>query len=140
MKNSILALFSMLSVVLFANLNTRAGTSEPSRYIFVWTGDAAHKSSDFLAVVDTERSSASYARIVATLPVNVTGTMPHHTEYEFPQGNVLFANGWTGNRTFLFDLNRPLQPHLVGQFQDRNGYTFAHSFVRLPNGHVLAAF
>ncbi len=74
------------------------------------------------------------------MPVNVAGTMPHHTEYEFPLGNVLFANGWTGNRTFLFDLNHPLQPRLVGQFQERNGFTFAHSFVRLPNQHVLAAF
>ena len=140
MKNCVLALFTMLSVVPLADVNTKAGTSEPSRYIFVWTGDAAHKSSDFLAVVDTERTSASYARIVATLPVNVAGTMPHHTEYEFPQGNVLFANGWTGNRTFLFDLSQPLRPRLVGQFQERNGYTFAHSFVRLPNRHVLATF
>lgn len=140
MKNWILALLTILSMVLLADLNTRAGSSEASRYIFVWSGDAAHKSSDFLAVVDTERSSATYARIVATLPVDVTGTMPHHTEYEFPQGNVLFANGWMGNRTFLFDLNRPLQPRLIGQFQDRSGYTFAHSFVRLPNRHVLATF
>ena len=140
MKNCVLVLFTMLSMVLFTDVNTRARSSEASRYIFVWTGDAAHKSSDFLAVVDTEPSSPSYARIVATLPVNVTGTMPHHTEYEFPQGNVLFANGWTGNRTFLFDLNRPLQPRLVGQFHDRNGYSFAHSFVRLPNRHVLATF
>ena len=140
MKNWILALLTIFSMVLLADVNIRAGGSEASRYIFVWSGDAAHKSSDFLAVVDTERSSATYGRIVATLPVHLVGTMPHHTEYEFPQGNVLFANGWTGNRTFLFDLNRPLQPRIVGQFQDRSGYTFAHSFVRLPNRHVLATF
>src|SRR5215469_13808089 len=118
----------------------KSESSQPSRYIFVWSGDAAHKSSDFLAVVDTDRSSATYARIVSTLPVGFSGLMPHHTEYEFPPGNVLFANGWTGNRTFLFDLNEPLQPRVIAQFQDRNGYTFPHSFSRMPNGHVLATF
>lgn len=140
MRKRIWVLLVILCITLLANVNGRAGSSEPSRYIFVWSGDAAHKSTDFLAVVDAAPSSGSYARIVATVPVNVAGTMPHHTEYEFPLGNVLFANGWTGNRTFLFDLNHPLQPRLVGQFQERNGFTFAHSFVRLPNQHVLAAF
>jgi len=33
-----------------------------------------------------------------------------------------------------------LQPRVIAQFQDRNGYTFPHSFSRLPNGHVLATF
>ena len=114
--------------------------SQPSRYIFVWSGDAAHKSSDFLAVLDTERSSPTYGRIVTTLPVGVSGIMPHHTEYEFPDNNLLFANGWVGNRTFVFDLNEPLKPRVVTQFRERNGYTFAHSFARLPNGNVLATF
>jgi len=108
MKSCVLALLTTFSILRLGDVSTRAGGSDPSRYIFVWSGDVAHKSSDFLAVVDTERRSDSYGRIVATLPVGAAGTMPHHTEYEFPVGNVLFANGWTGNRTFLFDLNQPL--------------------------------
>jgi hypothetical protein len=66
--------------------------------------------------------------------------MPHHTEYEFPERNILFANGWAGGRTFLLDLNEPLHPRVGGLFLDRDGYTLPHSFVRLPNGHVLATF
>lgn len=140
MTNYLRASLVVLCLTILTYVAAMAGSWEASRYIFVWSGDAAHKSTDFLAVVDAQPSSVSYAQIVATVPVNLTGTMPHHTEYEFPQGNVLFANGWTGNRTFLFDLNHPLQPRLVGQFQDRNGYSFAHSFVRLPNQHILATF
>jgi len=123
-----------------ARLLNKRTDSQSSRYIFVWSGDAAHKSSDFLAVLDTDPLSSNYARVVSTLPVGFSGLMPHHTEYEFPPSNVLFANGWTGNRTFLFDLNEPLQARIIAQFQDRNGYTFAHSFARLPNGHVLVSF
>jgi hypothetical protein len=113
---------------------------EGSSYLFVWAGDAARQSTDFLAVIDVNPSSPSYGRIVRTVPVDATGIMPHHTEYEFPHDNMLIANGWVAGRTFIFDLSQPLKPRLAGQFQDRAGYSFPHSFVRLPNGHVLATF
>jgi hypothetical protein len=119
---------------------TAAPDSKGSPYLFIWSGDASHKTSDFLAVLDAQTSSPTYGHIIASLPIGLAGTMPHHTEYEFPEGDVLFANGWTGNRTFLFDLRHPLQPRLMAQFTERDGYTFAHSFARLPGGHVLATF
>jgi hypothetical protein len=117
-----------------------AAKSQGSPYLFVWAGDEARKSSDFLTVIDAQPSSPSYGRIVRTLPVGITGSMPHHSEYEFPQGNLLFANGWVAGHTFIFDLSQPLQPRIAAQFQDRAGYSFPHSFVRLPNGNVLATF
>jgi hypothetical protein len=121
----------------------KSGAGAPrlgSPYLFVWSGDSAHIASDFLAVIDANPDSPSYARIVQTLPVEAKGMMPHHTEYEFPAGNVLFANGWAGRRTFMFDLSQPLHPRLVGQFEGRAGYGFLHSFARLQNGNVLATF
>jgi hypothetical protein len=114
--------------------------SAGSPYLFVWSGDAAHKSSDFLTVIDVQPSSPTYAQIVRTLPVNASGIEPHHLEYEFPKSNKLFANGWVAGRTFVFDLHDPLQPRIVTQFRERAGYIFAHSFARLPNGNVLATF
>ena len=66
--------------------------------------------------------------------------MPHHTEYEFPSNSILFANGWVAGRTFLIDLQNPRQPRLAGQFTSVDGYSFPHSFARLPNGNVLATF
>jgi hypothetical protein len=117
-----------------------APPKEGSAYLFVWAGDAARQSSDFLAVIDARPSSPTYGRIVRSVPVGATGTMPHHTEYEFPHDSILFANGWAAGRTFIFDLRQPLKPRLAGQFQDRAGYSFPHSFVQLANGHVLATF
>ncbi|HKU23112.1 MAG TPA: hypothetical protein VJQ50_19025, partial [Terriglobales bacterium] len=114
--------------------------STGSPYLFVWAGDEARKASDFLAVIDANPSSRSYGRIVTTVLVGMTGTMPHHTEYEFPPGNLLFAEGWVAGHTFIFDLSQPLKPRIAAQFQDRAGYSFPHSFVRLPNGDVLATF
>lgn len=115
-------------------------TPEGSSYLFVWAGNAARQSTDFLAVIDARQTSPKYGRIVSSLPVDAVGSMPHHTEYEFPAGNLLFANSWVAGRTFLIDLRRPSQPRLQLEFRDRDGFTFPHSFIRLPNGHVLATF
>jgi hypothetical protein len=52
----------------------------------------------------------------------------------------LWRTCFVAGRTFIFDLSKPLKPRLAGQFQDRAGYSFPHSFVRLANGHVLATF
>jgi hypothetical protein len=114
--------------------------SDGSPYLFVWAGDAAHKATDFLAVVDAKPSSPTYAQIVATVPVGVSGTMPHHTEYEFPASDMLFANGWVAGETFIFDLHDPMKPRLAGEFKGRDGYSFPHSFARLPNGNLLGTF
>ena len=115
-----------------------AKTASP--YLFVWTADDDEKESDFLAVIDAQPSSRTYGEVVATLPVGVRGTSPHHTEYEFPAGSILFANGWGGGRTFIIDLNNPKKPRLAGQFTQRADFGFPHSFTRLPNGNVLATF
>jgi hypothetical protein len=40
----------------------------------------------------------------------------------------------------LFDLREPLHPSLVTSFGDLDGYMHPHTYVRLPNGHVLATF
>ena len=117
-----------------------SATVTPSPYLFVWTGDDDEKDSDFLAVIDALPSSPTYGEIVATLPVGVRATSPHHTEYEFPVGSILFANGWGAGRTFIIDLNNPKKPSLAGQFTQTADYGFPHSFARLPNGNVLATF
>lgn len=134
-----LALLSVATMLPAADTQ-RAGSSKGSPYLFVWAGDAAHHAQDFLAVVDASPASSTYGRVVRTVPVDGSGLMPHHTEYEFPNGNQLIANGWVAGRTFIFDLNDPLQPRVTAQFRARDGFSFPHSFVRLPNGHVLATF
>ncbi|HEX5004644.1 MAG TPA: hypothetical protein VFV65_04970, partial [Gemmatimonadales bacterium] len=115
---------------------------KPSRsYIYTWAGDDDRRAgdSDFLAVIDADPASSTYARVVATAPVREVGTMPHHTELAMPGGGAwLFANGFMSGRTFLFDLADPLRPKLAAMVDSVPGYAKPHSFWRLPNGRVLA--
>ena len=119
-------------------VSRQVGTA--SKFLFVWAGDADRKESDFLAVIAAERGSPDYGRVVTTLRIGASGTMPHHTEYGYPPGHVLFANGWVAGRTFLLDVRDPLKPRVAGNVGAVGGYAFPHSFARLPNGHMLATF
>jgi hypothetical protein len=53
---------------------------------------------------------------------------------------MLFANDFGAGRTFVLDLRDPLHPKVANTFGELDGYAYPHSFVRLPNGHVLASF
>ena len=79
---------------------TQPQAAPGSRFLFVWAGDADKRDSDFLAVINVDPRSDHYAAVVARLPVGVTGSRPHHTEYEMPATGVLWANGFDASRTF----------------------------------------
>jgi hypothetical protein len=115
-------------------------TTVPGHYLFVWCGDAARKGNDFLAVIDADPSSASYGHLVTTLATDQPTMRVHHTEYTMPASGMLFANDHDAGRTFVFDLRDPLHPRIETSFTDMAGYKHPHSYVRLPNGHVLATF
>src|SRR6202021_464203 len=107
---------------------------------FVWAGDDAKKSSDFLAVLDADPKSAHSAQVVASVAVPGPGGTPHHTELEMPEDGFLLANAFESGRTMLFDLRVPLHPSLVTSFGVLAGYMHPHTYVRLANEHVLATF
>jgi 56kDa selenium binding protein (SBP56) len=120
---------------------TVTGRAVPeSRYLFVWAGDSDKQESDFLAVIDVDRRSPTYAQVITTLPVGATATMPHHTEYQMPASDELWANGFAAGRTFRFDLHDPTRPRLAGAFDEAGGFRHPHSFARLANGHLLGTF
>jgi hypothetical protein len=112
----------------------------PGHYMFAWTGDAAKKDNDFLAVIDADPSSASYGHLVATLATDQQTKRVHHTEYVMPPSGMLFANDHDAGRTFIFDVRDPLHPKIATSFTDMAGYMHPHSYLRLPNGNVLATF
>jgi hypothetical protein len=115
-------------------------TTAPEDYLFVWAGDADHKGNDFLAVIDADPSSASYGRLVTTLATDQKTMRVHHTEYTMPSSGMLFANDHDAGRTFIFDVRDPLHPKTVTSFTEMAGYMHPHSYMRLPNGDVLATF
>lgn len=114
--------------------------NDGSSYLFVWAGDADGADADFLAVLDARGGEATYGDIVATAPVDMKLGQPHHTEYEFPESGMLFADGWLASRTFLFDLKDPKVPKVAATFDGLDGYSYPHSYARLKNGNVLATF
>lgn len=114
--------------------------SAPGHYLFAWTGDAEGKGKDFLAVIDADPASASYGRLVTTLATDQPTMSVHHTEYTMPASGMLFANDHEAGRTFIFDVRDPLHPKVATSFTDLAGYMHPHSYLRMPNGHVLASF
>ena len=113
--------------------------SDPSPYLYVWAGDADRREGDqdFLIVVDADPDNGSFGEVISTAPVGSTGSRPHHAEPVAPQDGLLFANGFAGDRTFLFDLDSPSQPVVAGELELPPDYNFLHTFLRMENGHVL---
>ena len=130
----------LLCVVTLAVPSSAAERKAPGHYLFVWTGDQAKAGKDFLAVLDVDPKSATYGKLMTTLETDQTSVRIHHTEYEMPASGMLFANDHDVNRTIIFDLRDPLHPKVAASFTDLAGFAKPHSFVRLPNGNVLASF
>jgi len=132
-------LLSVLTAVIvtFAPFSAAANAGH---YLFVFSGDQSGKGHDFLAVIDADPSSTTYGKPLAAVETDQVSVRPHHTEYEMPASGMLFANDHNANRTFVFDLGDPLHPKVASTFRDLAGFAMPHSFLRLPNGHVLASF
>jgi hypothetical protein len=136
----LLAVITLALCLSSAALCQDAKSAAPGHYLFAWTGDVARKGNDFLAVIDADPSSPSYGHLVTTLATDQPTKLVHHTEYSMPASGMLFANDHDAGRTFIFDLRDPLQPRIAASFTDLAGYMHPHSYLRLPNGHVLATF
>src|SRR5271169_4731342 len=88
-------------------------TNMPGHYMFAWTGDVAHKGTDFLAVIDADPASPTYGKLMTTLVTDQQTKQIHHTEYVMPVSGMLFANDHVAGRTFILDVRDPLQPKIV---------------------------
>src|SRR5688572_33323869 len=82
----------------------------PARYLFAWAFDVDERKEDtnFLAVIDADPSSPTYATVVATVPTGMVGGMPHHTEQVMPPNDrAPFANALHAGRSFLLHRKDP---------------------------------
>ena len=140
MPRFVLILVVIVSAIGGAATPVDQKASPPGHYLFAWTGDADGKGKDFLAVIDADPASSSYGRLVTTLGTDQQTMSVHHTEYSMPASDMLFANDHEAGRTFIFDVRDPLHPKVATSFTDMAGYMHPHSYMRLPNGHVLATF
>ena len=152
-------MFSYLLLLVLGFPLIAAAAPVSSHYLFVWAMEARHPHAasmtmtpaenavrratlglgkDFLAVFEVQ-SGPSFGKLVAMLPVG-DAVMAHHTNYVEPSNDVLYANDWLGNRTYVFNLRDPLHPRLVRKFGSVGAFGYPHSFVYLPNGNTLATF
>jgi len=127
-------------IVLLTIFGMPALAQSTSKYVFVWAGDDSKKSEDFLAVIDADPSSPEYGKAVASIAVPGPSGTPHHTELFMPEGGHLLANAHESGRTIVFDLKDPNHPKVLRAFGDLAGYVHPHTYIRLPNGHILATF
>src|ERR1039457_3964955 len=135
--------FVIAVAVLFCVLSLSAQEPKPAasgHYLFAWTGDLAKKGNDFLTVIDADPASPSYGQLLTTLATDQQTMLVHHTEYTMPASGMLFANDHYAGRTFIFDVREPLHPKIATSFTDMAGYMHPHSYLRLPDGNVLATF
>ena len=142
MKSPIVALlaFAVLACTPAERPAPPAAAATPRQLLYVFAGDTNHAGgTDFLAVIDADSASATYAQVLATTPIGAGGTMPHHTEMQMPAGGrPMFANAFMAGRTYLFDFADPLKPRIAGMLDSVPGFRMPHSYARLADGTVLA--
>jgi hypothetical protein len=139
MGHFISAALAAVMLVGFASASHSAPVTH-GHYLFAWTGDPSGTSDDFIAVIDGDPASAAYGHLITSASSGIKTQQVHHTEYWMPESGFLFANDHMAGRTVVMDLRDPLQPRVHASFGDLAGYSHPHSFLRLPNGHVLASF
>lgn len=129
---------ALAGVLLLASSATALAT--PAHFAFAWAGDPDGKGEDFIAVIDADPASPHYGELVTTAASGICSKQNHHTEYWMPEGEMLFANDHKAGTTAVMDLRDPMHPKVHATFADLAGFSHPHSFLRLPNGHVLASF
>ena len=112
---------------------------EQETVLYVWTRDADHKDSDFLAVVDVDPNSDSYGQVIATAPTNSAANEAHHFGYTV-NADRIFAGGLMSNNLFIYDVGTdPRNPTLMRTVDlDATGYSGPHTFYAVPGGVLIA--
>lgn len=94
--------------------------------LFVWAGDAAHKAPDFFAVVDFDKVSSHYGKVLSLAPLpnslptaiplstGAIGNEPHHVGVS-ADGRTLAGGGLLSilrvqNQNFFWDITNPRAP------------------------------
>ena len=134
----------LLAVGLSACATSPQATRVPSvgsPYLFVFAGDKDEKDDDFFAVIDIRRGSPTAGQSVATLPIGMKASMPHHMEYLTPaRGSLLFANAHHHEANLLIDTTDPRSPKIARRLKAPAPLRYPHDFARLANGNLLVGF
>ncbi len=134
--------FLLPIVMMFAACAVAPEATAPAsdRHAYVWSMAGDSTGHDGLLVLDVDTASATFGRVIGEALLEGGMSMPHHIERRVHDG-VLFANSWTANRTWIFDVSDPATPRIQADFGGAEGIAgWTHDYARLPNGHMLVAF
>jgi selenium-binding protein 1 len=113
----------------------------PEKYLYVFCVDADAKDNDFLAVIDVEEKSPTYARILYQLDLGSAGNETHHFGFTDDRTHIWGCSLFS-NRIFLIDVaSNPARPRLVKVIDsaEKTGLTGPHSPYALP-GRMLISY
>src|SRR5436190_4277121 len=154
-------------------LLTSAGTPKaPHEYLLVWAGDANAADTkgsdiqsthlavnpvetlnedavddppapDFLAVIDADRDSPTYGKVVNTATVGpVEENEPHHMQYLWHKGDKIYAGGLFSSVTYVFDVSKLPAVQLSGVSlpTDTKCGSIPDAFWTLPDGTAYGTY
>lgn len=117
----------------------QSGAESP--YLFLFAGDQDEADSDFLAVIDLQPDSPDFGKAVATTPIGMKASLPHHMEYATPpNGELLFMNAHHHEMSMLVDVSDPRAPRVVKTFDPPAPLRYPHDYSRTPTGTRLVGF
>ena len=150
-SNSLLATLLGAAACLSA---ARASATQDT--LFVWAGDAAHRAPDFFAVVDFDRPSPTYGKVLKTVPLpsslptaiplstGAIGNEPHHVGVS-ADGKTLAGGGLLSilrvqNQNFFFDITNPRSPKFLKANTLPVSASIADEYVPLSRGGFFTTF
>ncbi len=111
--------------------------------LYVFTGDQARVAPDFLAVINFDRSSKDYGKVLGTVPLPPPGNVgnePHHCHMS-ANHKILACGGLLSllkgqNGIFFFDISNARKPRFMFSTRAPNS-SITDDFVPLPAGGFL---
>jgi hypothetical protein len=140
----------LLGVTLAAADRGQAGRDPGDRdqedTLLVWASDQAHIAPDFLAVIDFDRDSRTYGKVLHTVPLtgaSAVGNEPHHVGLS-RDGRTLALGGLLSvlrgqDQVFFFDVANPRNPTFI-RSDNPPGASITDEFAPLSDGGFLVTF
>lgn len=114
----------------------------PEKYLYVYCVDADAKDNDFLAVVDVEKGSKTFAQIIHQLDLGTKGNETHHFGFTDDRTRIWGLTLFSG-RIFIIDVaTDPAHPKLLKTIENAGApaeLTSPHTAYALP-GRMLVSF
>jgi hypothetical protein len=134
-------LLSIVGIGGWGRTGTRGHGSE--QRLYVWAGDQARTSPDFLAVIDFDPESVRYGQVITTRPLpgpGATGNEPHHVGLS-QDGRTLALGGLLSvlkgqDEIFFFDVSRPSSPRFLSSANPPQS-SITDEFYPIPGGGFL---